>query len=218
MSSTREFAIQERFTKFDKRDTLENREDGRNDTSPGGVLAIVIAALTLLVTMIPLFRSLRFGRWVSSLIPPFIKVYQPSSFSLNLSTYTSLILGSCTENFRNYCSKFCIDSGRCYGKFRSIPAPELFTPSPVFIYNNSSSVHPFDYYCSDFLDIQNGTAREHGRVLRIEESLVTNTFPSVFSLNGERLIVVHIVIVDYLHSLVGGSLISIKPEGTKSNR
>jgi len=37
-------------------------------------------------------------------------------------------------------------------------------------------------------------------------------------LNGERLIVVHIVIVDYLHSLVGGSLIDIRPEGTKSNR
>jgi len=47
---------------------------------------------------------------------------------------------------------------------------------------------------------------------------VTNTFPRVFSLNGERLIVVRIVIVDYLHSLVGGSLIPIRPEGTKSNR
>jgi len=47
---------------------------------------------------------------------------------------------------------------------------------------------------------------------------VTNTFPSVFSLNGERLVVVHIVIADYLHSLVGGSLIGIRLEGTKSNR
>ena len=171
MSSTREFAIQERFPKFDKRDTLENKKDGRNDTSPEGVLAIVIAALTLLVPMIPVFRSSRFGRWVSSSIPLFIKVYQPSSFSLNLSTYTSLILRSCTENFRNYSSKPYVDSGRCYGKFRSIPAPEIFTPSPVFIYNNSSSVHPFNFYCSDFLDIQNHTTREHGGVLRIEESL-----------------------------------------------
>ena len=42
--------------------------------------------------------------------------------------------------------------------------------------------------------------------------------PDGVSLNGERLIVVHIVIVDYLHSLVGGSLIAIRPEGTKSNR
>ena len=41
--------------------------------------------------------------------------------------------------------------------------------------------------------------------------------PVGVSLNGERLIVVHIVIVDYLHSLVGGSLIIIRPEGTKSN-
>jgi len=38
------------------------------------------------------------------------------------------------------------------------------------------------------------------------------------SLNGERLIVVYIVIVDYLHSLVGGCIIAIRPEGTKSNR
>jgi len=41
--------------------------------------------------------------------------------------------------------------------------------------------------------------------------------PVGVSFNGERLIVVHIVIVDYLHSLVGGSLIVIRPEGTKSN-
>jgi len=42
--------------------------------------------------------------------------------------------------------------------------------------------------------------------------------PVGVSLNGERLIVVHIVIIDYLHSLVQGSLIAIRPEGTKSNR
>jgi len=50
------------------------------------------------------------------------------------------------------------------------------------------------------------------------DACVPNTFPTVFSLNGERLIVVHIVIVDYLHSLIGGGLIAIRPEGTKSNR
>jgi len=43
--------------------------------------------------------------------------------------------------------------------------------------------------------------------------------PVGVSLNGERLIVVRIVNVDYLHSFVfGGSLIIIRPEGTKSNR
>jgi len=42
--------------------------------------------------------------------------------------------------------------------------------------------------------------------------------PDGVSLNGERLIVVRIVIVDYRHSLVGGSLIAIRAEGTKSNR
>ena len=42
--------------------------------------------------------------------------------------------------------------------------------------------------------------------------------PVGVSLNGEGLIVVHIDIVDHLHSLVGGSLIIIRSEGTKSNR
>ena len=42
--------------------------------------------------------------------------------------------------------------------------------------------------------------------------------PDGVSLNGERLIVVLIVIVDYRHSPVGGGLIVIRPQGTKSNR
>jgi len=42
--------------------------------------------------------------------------------------------------------------------------------------------------------------------------------PDGVSLNGERLIVVHIVIVDYLHSLGGGSLNSLRRQGTQSNR
>jgi len=42
--------------------------------------------------------------------------------------------------------------------------------------------------------------------------------PEGVSFNRERLIVVRIVIVDYPHSLVVGSLNIIRPEGTKSNR
>ena len=53
---------------------------------------------------------------------------------------------------------------------------------------------------------------------QINDHTCNKHIPVGVSLNGERLIVVHIVIVDYLHSLVGGSLIAIRPEGTKSNR
>jgi len=62
---------------FDKRDNSENKGHNSNGMSLGGILAIVIAALTLLATMIPLFTCSRFCRYVSSSISPFFKVYLP---------------------------------------------------------------------------------------------------------------------------------------------
>ena len=53
----------------------------------------------------------------------------------------------------------------------AIPTPEVFTPYPVFISNNSSSAHPFGLSSNAFLDSRKNTARGHGRVPRIEESL-----------------------------------------------
>ena len=58
----------------DKRDNSENQEHGSNEMSFGETLAIVIAALTLLVAIISLFRCSRFHRWVSSSISPFFEV------------------------------------------------------------------------------------------------------------------------------------------------
>ena len=78
---TREFAIQAMLSQFDKRDGSENRRRDSNNMSLGEILAIVIAALTLLVAMVPLFRCSRFRRWVSSSISPFFKVYQLPALS-----------------------------------------------------------------------------------------------------------------------------------------
>jgi len=59
---------------------------------------------------------------------------------------------------------------------------------------------------------------EHNGRLAFGGTNCNKHIPDGVSLNGERLIVMPIVIVDYLHSLVGASLISIRPEGTKSTR
>ena len=65
------------LSQFDRRDNSENKEHNRNGMSLGEMLAIIIASLTLLVAMIPLFRCPRFRRCVSSSISPFFKVYSP---------------------------------------------------------------------------------------------------------------------------------------------
>lgn len=65
------------LSKFAERDNSEIQEHGSNTMSPGEILAIVIAALTLLVAMIPLLRCPRFHRWPLSSISPFVKVYLP---------------------------------------------------------------------------------------------------------------------------------------------
>ena len=75
--SSREFALRAMLSQFDKRGNSENQDHGSNKMSPGDILAIVIAALTLLVAMIPLFRCSRFHFWVSSLISPFFEVFPP---------------------------------------------------------------------------------------------------------------------------------------------
>ena len=62
---------------FDERDHLENRAQDNCNMSAGEILAVVIAALTLLVATIPLFRCSRFRRWVSSSTSSFVKVYSP---------------------------------------------------------------------------------------------------------------------------------------------
>lgn len=60
---------------FDEPYNSGNREHGSCGMSPGEISAVVIAALTLLVAIAPLLRWLRFRRWMSSWISPFVEVY-----------------------------------------------------------------------------------------------------------------------------------------------
>ncbi|KAG0635184.1 hypothetical protein HOY80DRAFT_467280, partial [Tuber brumale] len=69
------FLIKTPLSRLDERDYMQSQ--GRNDSdfkSPVAMVGVVIAALTLLATLIPLFRCPRVGRWVSSLsIPSLVK-------------------------------------------------------------------------------------------------------------------------------------------------
>ncbi|PUU76689.1 hypothetical protein B9Z19DRAFT_1194556 [Tuber borchii] len=144
MSPIGEPAIWAMLSQFDKRDNSETQEHDPNGMSPGEVLAIVIAALTLLVAMIPLFRRPRF-RWVSSLISPFkaFGITPPNPMSTAVTTSedpsTTLALG--------------------------IPIP-----LPIFIYSGCSGAHLVDARSNTFRYSQNGTTGEDGTVLRIGEA------------------------------------------------
>ncbi|PUU76686.1 hypothetical protein B9Z19DRAFT_1129388 [Tuber borchii] len=136
------------LSQFDKRDNSGNPERGSNDMSPGETLAIVIAALTLLVAMIPLFRCSRFHRWVSSLILPFVKK------AFGISPPKPALTAVITTD----------DSS-------AIPAPEIPIPGPVFIYNRYSNSRCIGTCSGAFVGGQNDIAEEDGRVPQAEESL-----------------------------------------------
>ena len=93
------------LSQFDRRNNSGNQEYNSNGMSLGEVLAIVIAALTLLVAAIPLFQCVRFRRWVSSLISPFFKVYLPLLTLPNMFTHIILTFRSYTEIPRRCSSK-----------------------------------------------------------------------------------------------------------------
>lgn len=76
-SSTREYTTQAVWFQFGKRDNSEDKKHDSKVMSPGEILAAILAALTLLVATIPLFRCPRFRHWVSSFISPVVKVYLP---------------------------------------------------------------------------------------------------------------------------------------------
>ncbi|PUU77739.1 hypothetical protein B9Z19DRAFT_1085640 [Tuber borchii] len=136
------------LSKLAERDNSDNQEHGSNAMSPGEVLAIVIAALTLLVAMIPLFRCPRFHRGPLSSISSFVKkalgITLPDSVSTAITT---------TE-----------DSN-------SAPAPNISIPRPVFIYNDYSNAHFVGTYFDTFIYSHISITRVDGRALQVEESL-----------------------------------------------
>ena len=127
---TREFAFGAVLSQFDKRDSSGGEEHEGNDMSLGEILAIVIAALTLLVAMIPLFRCPRFHRWVSSSISPLVEVSPPFSLSLNLFIYAFLTWPSSTESSRHCSSKLWIESCYYHREPKGCPSSSYFYTSP----------------------------------------------------------------------------------------
>src|SRR5437879_12586277 len=68
--------LSSQFNKCDH--TQDQGEDDNNVNSPAVMVGLIIAALTFVVAAVPLFRSPRFRRWVSSFsISSFVKVYLP---------------------------------------------------------------------------------------------------------------------------------------------
>ena len=76
---------------FGKRDNSEDQKHDSNVMSPGEILAAIIAALTLLVATIPLFRCPRFRHWVSSSISPLVKVYYPPLLVLPIHIHIHIL-------------------------------------------------------------------------------------------------------------------------------
>ncbi|PUU76683.1 hypothetical protein B9Z19DRAFT_1129383 [Tuber borchii] len=148
MSPTAEFVIRAMLPQFDKQDSSESQGHNSNGMSLGEILAIVIAALTLVVAMIPLFRCSQFRHYVPSTVSHFfrktLRITLPDPVPIAVTT---------TE-----------DSS-------ATPAPEIPIPRSIFIYNHYSNAHLVGTCSNAFLHSQNGTVGEDGRVLQVGESL-----------------------------------------------
>ncbi|PUU76684.1 hypothetical protein B9Z19DRAFT_1129384 [Tuber borchii] len=136
------------LSQSDKRGNPENQGYGSNGMSPGERLAIVIAALTLLVAMIPLFKCPRFHRWMSLISPFFEKV-----------------LGIALPNPASTAVTTPEDPS-------TIPAPEIPLPRRVFIYNDYSNAHTIGTSSNTFLYSENGVTAEDDRMPQVDGSLV----------------------------------------------
>ncbi|RPA98128.1 hypothetical protein L873DRAFT_1790475 [Choiromyces venosus 120613-1] len=119
MYITQDFYIETPLSQpyFAKRDNLGSNEQETSGTHPGEIVAIIIAALTLLVAMAPLFRSSRLRRWGSSfLASSFVKkafsTIRPNSAPTTIAAMEDL---------------------------STTPVADIPRPGPVFIYNDYSN-------------------------------------------------------------------------------
>ncbi|KAG0127097.1 hypothetical protein HOY82DRAFT_568618 [Tuber indicum] len=149
MSSTKNFAIKTLLSQFYKRDNSESQKHD-NDISPGEILAIVIAALTLLVAIIPLLRCSRFRCWLSSFsISPFVKKAPGIAPS---GPASAGVTGA--------------------GDSSAGPVPEIpLLPDRVFIRVDYFDSRFFDAHSSSFPCGHNGTTGEDGGAPRVDGSL-----------------------------------------------
>ncbi|RPA98140.1 hypothetical protein L873DRAFT_1054822 [Choiromyces venosus 120613-1] len=149
MPATKNLPLETGLPLFNKRDDPKNTEEQDiNDIPPGEKLAIVIAALTLLVAMIPLFRCTRFHRWVSSFS---LSSYVKKAFGITLpapASPTTATRGS-----------------------SPIPVAEILRPEPVSIHNHHTNAHRIRTLSNNFPHGHDRIPMEHDRAPRAEESL-----------------------------------------------
>ncbi|CUS14433.1 unnamed protein product [Tuber aestivum] len=155
MPSSQNFAVKTLISRFDKSDNLEKEERDTDGVRLVEVLAIIIAALTLLAAMIPLFRRSRLHRWVSSLlISPFTRPYNPAQKPLGIPIPDpEAAVVTTTEDSR------------------ATPVAELPLPGPVLIYNDCSNTYFVDTLSYTLLYDCGGITGEDGRVRQVEEPL-----------------------------------------------
>ncbi|RPA98138.1 hypothetical protein L873DRAFT_1844371 [Choiromyces venosus 120613-1] len=150
MSTTKNLPLETWLSQFSKRDDLKNtKEQDINDIPPGEKLSIVIAALTLLVAMIPLFRCTRFRRWVSSFsVPSYVK----KAFGITLPAPASPTITTVRD-------------------FSPIPVTEILRPEPVSIHNHHTNAHRIRALSNNFPHGRDRIPMDNDRVERAEESL-----------------------------------------------
>ncbi|KAG0635187.1 hypothetical protein HOY80DRAFT_1140082 [Tuber brumale] len=150
MPAISRFSIKTLLSQLNKRDYPQNEGGDDGDAkSPVAIVGLVIAALTFFATMIPLFRYLRFRRWVPMLpIPSFVKktlgiIALPGPPPATIVT----------------------------DDLSTIPVAEITIPQRVLIYNNYSNTYVVDTHSNTPPYCHNVITRENGRVPQVEEPL-----------------------------------------------
>ncbi|KAG0134146.1 hypothetical protein HOY82DRAFT_638458 [Tuber indicum] len=134
---------------FSKRDHTQNPgEDDSDSKSPAVMIGLVIAALTLLVAMVPVFRCKRFHAWISSSsIPSFVKKALGSGTLPNPPSTTTT-----PED----------DSS-------AIPIADVPISGPAPVHNEYSNIHPASTHSNAPPHPKNANTGEDGRVRQVEE-------------------------------------------------
>ncbi|RPA98130.1 hypothetical protein L873DRAFT_1054430 [Choiromyces venosus 120613-1] len=149
MPATKNLPLETWLSLFNKRDDLKNtKEQDINDTPPGEKLAIVIAALTLLVAMIPFFRCTRFRHWVSSFS---VSSYVKKAFGITPAPASPTI--TTTRDFS------------------PIPVAEILRPELVSIHNHHTNARSIRILSNTFLYSRDRIPMDHDRATRAEEAV-----------------------------------------------
>ncbi|KAG0635190.1 hypothetical protein HOY80DRAFT_1047807 [Tuber brumale] len=155
MPSIPHFTIKTLLFQFNKRDHMQNQGGDDSDAkSPVVVGGLVVASLTLLVAMVPLFRSQRFHGWLSSFsIPSLVKFHNPGQKFLRVITLPNPPSTATAAK----------------DGMSAIPAAETPTPATAPIHNDCSNTPPTSNHSNTSLHCNNVIA-EDGSVRQVEES------------------------------------------------